>query len=137
MQIFRSLWLFIQEQVLGMKWLNVMIGDLLSLLGLNTASQLGGSVQFFVYDVIKITVLLCFLIFVISYIQSYFPPERSKQHRGRLAGYGDAFLLLFVYSAVYRLYQRRFVAGGYIFVSDFFAYGRFGQPYPSHEYFRC
>ena len=65
MQILRSLWLFIQDQVLGMKWLNVLIGDLLSLLGLDTASRLGGSVQFFVYDVVKITVLLCFLIFVI------------------------------------------------------------------------
>ena len=88
MQILRSLWLFIQDQVLGMKWLNVLIGDLLSLLGLDTASRLGGSVQFFVYDVVKITVLLCFLIFVISYIQSYFPPERSKRILGRFHGIG-------------------------------------------------
>ena len=88
MQILRSLWLFIQDQVLGMKWLNVLIGDLLSLLGLDTASRLGGSVQFFVYDVVKITVLLCFLIFVISYIQSYFPPERTKRILGRLHGIG-------------------------------------------------
>ena len=88
MQILRSLWLFIQDQVLGMKWLNVLIGDLLSLLGLDTASRQGGSVQFFVYDVVKITVLLCFLIFVISYIQSYFPPERSKRILGRFHGIG-------------------------------------------------
>ena len=88
MQIVRSLWLFIQDQVLGMKWLNVLIGDLLSLLGLDTASRLGGGVQFFVYDVVKITVLLCFLIFVISYIQSYFPPERSKRILGRFHGIG-------------------------------------------------
>lgn len=88
MQILRSLWLFIQDQVLGMKWLNVLIGNLLSLLGLDTASWLGGSVQFFVYDVVKITVLLCFLIFVISYIQSYFPPERSKRILGRFHGIG-------------------------------------------------
>ena len=88
MQILRSLWLFIQDQVLGMKWLNVLIGDLLSLLGLDTTSRLGGSVQFFVYDVVKITVLLCFLIFVISYIQSYFPPERSKRILGRFHGIG-------------------------------------------------
>lgn len=88
MQILRSLWLFIKDQVLGMKWLNVLIGDLLSLLGLDTASRLGGSVQFFVYDVVKITVLLCFLIFVISYIQSYFPPERSKRILGRFHGIG-------------------------------------------------
>ena len=88
MQILRSLWLFIQDQVLGMKWLNVLIGDMLSLLGMDTASRLGGSVQFFVYDVVKITVLLCFLIFVISYIQSYFPPERSKRILGRFHGIG-------------------------------------------------
>ena len=88
MQILRSLWLFIQDQVLGMKWLNVLIGDLLSLLGLDTSSRLGGSVQFFAYDVVKITVLLCFLIFVISYIQSYFPPERSKRILGRFHGIG-------------------------------------------------
>ena len=79
MQILRSLWLFIQDQVLGMKWLNVLIGNLLSLLGLDTASRLGGSVQFFVYDVVKITVLLCFLIFVISYIQSYRPFSTSMR----------------------------------------------------------
>lgn len=88
MQMLRSLWLFIQDQVLGMKWLNVLIGDLLSLLGLDTASRLGGSVQFFVYDVVKITVLLCFLIFLISYIQSYFPPERSRRILGRFHGIG-------------------------------------------------
>mgnify|MGYP007025205920 CR=1 FL=1 len=88
MQTFRSLWLFIQDQILGMKWLNALIGDLLSLLGLDTASRLGGSVQFFVYDVVKITVLLCFLIFMISYIQSYFPPERSRRILGRFRGIG-------------------------------------------------
>ena len=88
MQFLRSLWLFIQDQVLGMKWLNVLIGDLLSLLGVDRASRLGGSIQFFVYDVVKITVLLCFLIFVISYIQSYFPPERSKRILGRFHGVG-------------------------------------------------
>ena len=88
MQFLRSLWPFIQDQVLGMKWLNVLIGDLLSLLGVDTASRLGGSIQFFVYDVVKITALLCFLIFVISYIQSYFPPERSKRILGRFHGIG-------------------------------------------------
>ena len=72
------MWSFIQEQILGMKWLNEFVGWLLSAVGVNITSRLGGSVQFFVYDVIKITILLCFLIFVISYIQSYFPPERSR-----------------------------------------------------------
>ncbi|MCI5901807.1 MAG: permease [Blautia sp.] len=81
-----SFWLFIQDQVLGMKWLNTVIGNGLSAVGLDTTSRWGGSIQFFLYDVIKITVLLCFLIFVISYIQSYFPPERSKRILGRFKG---------------------------------------------------
>lgn len=86
MEILRSTWLFIQDQVLGIKWLNTVIGNGLSALGLDTASRLGGSIQFFLYDVVKITVLLCVLIFVISYIQSYFPPERSKRILGRFHG---------------------------------------------------
>lgn len=88
MEILRAVWLFIQDQVLGMKWLNLAIGDGLSAVGLDTASRWGGSIQFFLYDTIKITVLLCFLIFMISYIQSYFPPERSKQILGRFHGIG-------------------------------------------------
>ena len=79
-------WDFIQNQILGMKWLSAVIGSGLSALGLDTSSRWAGSVQFFLYDVIKITVLLCFLIFVISYIQSYFPPERSKRILGRFHG---------------------------------------------------
>lgn len=81
-----NVWDFIQNQILGMKWLNNLIGKGLSALGLDTASRWGGSIQFFLYDVIKITVLLCFLIFVISYIQSFFPPERSKRILGRFRG---------------------------------------------------
>lgn len=80
------IWDFIQNQILGMKWLNALIGNGLSVLGLDISSRLGGSIQFFLYDVIKITVLLCTLIFVISYIQSYFPPERSKKILGRFHG---------------------------------------------------
>ncbi|MDD4637067.1 MAG: permease [Bacteroidales bacterium] len=72
--------------MLGMKWLNSLIGELLSTFGVDINSRLGGSIQFFIYDVIKITVLLCFLIFAISYIQSYFPPERSKKILGRFRG---------------------------------------------------
>ena len=71
-----------------MRWLNALIGDALSALGLDTANRWVGSLQFFFYDVIKIVVLLCFLIFVISYIQSYFPPERSKKILGRFHGIG-------------------------------------------------
>lgn len=79
---------FIQNQILGMKWLNALIGSLLSAIGLDTPSRIGSSVQFFIYDVIKITLLLCLLIFVISYIQSFFPPERSKRILGRFHGSG-------------------------------------------------
>lgn len=81
-------WQFFQDEFLGMKWLNRLIGNVLSLLGLDIDGRLGGSVQFFLYDVIKITVLLCLLIFVISYIQSYFPPERSKKILGCFHGIG-------------------------------------------------
>ena len=79
---------FIQDQILGMKWLNALISKGLSSLGLDIASRWGGSIQFFIYDVIKITILLCLLIFIISYIQSFFPPERSKRILGRFHGIG-------------------------------------------------
>lgn len=80
------IWDFIQDEILGMRWLNALIGNMLSSAGLDLDSRLGGSIWFFLYDVIKITVLLCFLIFLISYIQSYFPPERSKKILGRFHG---------------------------------------------------
>ena len=80
------MWTFIQEQILGMKWLNVLIGNLLNTLGLDTTEKIGGTVQFFIYDVVKIVVLLCTLIFIISYIQSYFPPERTKKILGKFHG---------------------------------------------------
>lgn len=79
---------FIQNQILGMKWLESLIHSLLTALGLDTTTRIGGSTQFFLYDVIKITVLLCVLIFIISYIQSYVPPERSKKIMGRFHGIG-------------------------------------------------
>jgi hypothetical protein len=79
-------WNFIQNQLLGMKWLSILINNLLQSVGLDTSSRIGGSVSFFIYDVIKITVLLCVLIFIISYIQSFFPPERSKKIMGRFSG---------------------------------------------------
>ncbi|WP_312071363.1 permease [Anaerotignum propionicum] len=86
METLKSMWLFFQDQVLGMKWLNALMGNLLSLFGLDVTGRIGGSVQFFIYDVLKITVLLCVLIFIISYIQSYFPPERSKKIMSRFHG---------------------------------------------------
>lgn len=86
------IWEFIQNRILGMKWLNALIGNLLSSLGMDISNRIGGSVQFFLYDVLKISVLLCFLIFLISYIQSYFPPERSKKIMKRFHGVGANFI---------------------------------------------
>ena len=88
MEAIKNAWLLIQDQILGMKWLHSQIGEGLSAMGMDTSSRLGGSVQFFLFDVVKITVLLCCLIFVISYIQSYFPPERSRKILGRFHGIG-------------------------------------------------
>lgn len=79
---------FIMDQVLGMKWLNKLIAALLTAIGVDVESKIGGSLLFFFYDVLKITILLCVLIFIISYIQSYFPPERSKKIMGRFHGLG-------------------------------------------------
>lgn len=86
------IWQFIQDQILRMKWLNDGIGQGLSAIGFDMNTRLGGSVQFFLYDVIKITILLCVLIFLISYIQSYFPPERSRKILGRYHGIGANIL---------------------------------------------
>lgn len=86
MDALKTAWDFFQEEVLGMSWLNRLIGTLLEALGLDTTSRLGGSIQFFLYDVIKILVLLGVLIWIISYIQSYFPPERSRKILGRFHG---------------------------------------------------
>ena len=69
-----------------MKWLNFLIGSVLTGFGLDTNTRIGGSILFFIYDVLKITILLCVLIFLISYIQSYFPPERSRKIPGRFHG---------------------------------------------------
>jgi len=85
-------WEFIQNQILGMKWLDGWIAQLLLALGVDIQSPAGGSLEFFLYDVIKITVLLCVLIFGISYIQSYFPPERSRKIMRRFHGLGANFI---------------------------------------------
>lgn len=86
MKVLEIILIFIQNQILGMKWLNEFIGIILSSLGIELNTKLGGSLQFFIYDIIKITILLCILIFIISYIQSYFPPERSKKILGKFHG---------------------------------------------------
>ena len=88
MQALKSVWDFFQNEILGMKWLNQLIGNLLEACGLSTETRLGGSVQFFIYDTIKIMLLLGVLILIISHIQSYFPPERTKKILGRFRGIG-------------------------------------------------
>lgn len=88
MQSLKSVWDFFQNEILGMKWLNQLIGNLLEACGLSTETRLGGSVQFFIYDTIKIMLLLGVLILIVSYIQSYFPPERTKKILGRFRGKG-------------------------------------------------
>ena len=81
-----SIWNFIQDEILGMQWLKRLISAALNACGLNTADRIGGSVLFFIYDTVKILLLLGILIFFISYIQSFFPPERTKKILGRFHG---------------------------------------------------
>ena len=88
MESLRTIWFFFQDQILGMKWLNALIGRGLEALGLDPDGLWGGILQFFLYDTIKIFVLLSLLIFGISYIQSYFPPERTRKILGRFRGLG-------------------------------------------------
>lgn len=84
METIKTGWNFFQDEILGMQWLNRLIGSLLDTCSLDITGKTGGTVQFFLYDTIKIMVLLGVLILLISYIQSYFPPERTKKF---LAGF--------------------------------------------------
>lgn len=88
MEAFDSMGIFswLNDQLLKMKWLNDGVGWLIGKLGLDLGTPLGASVQFFIYDTIKIFVLLSVMIYVISYIQSFFPPERTKRILGRIKG---------------------------------------------------
>lgn len=86
MEALKSVWDFFQNEILGMAWLNRLIGSFLNTLGLDTTEKTGGSVQFFIYDMIKIMVLLVILVFIISFIQSFFPPERTRKILGRFHG---------------------------------------------------
>ena len=88
MGIFRVVWSFFQNQILGMNWLNDVIGNGLSTFGWDVGNRWVASLQFFIYDTVKIVLLLCILIFFISYIQSYFPPEKTKKILGRFHGIG-------------------------------------------------
>lgn len=88
MEALKVAWDFFQKEVLGMQCLNRLMGNIVEAVGLDPASRIGSSIQFFFYDVIKIMILLGVLIFMISYIQSYFPPERTKRILGRFHGIG-------------------------------------------------
>ncbi len=86
MNFLTAAWDFFQNQILGMKWLNDLVGNMLTSMGMDITGRVGASVQFFIYDTIKIIVLLSVLIFIISYIQSFFPPERTKKILGNYKG---------------------------------------------------
>ena len=88
MDVLKRGWDFFQNEILGMGWLNRLIRTGLNVCGLDTDGKIGGSIAFFIYDTIKIMVLLGVLILIISYIQSYFPPERTKKILGRFHGIG-------------------------------------------------
>ena len=77
---------FIQDEVLRMTWLSRLLRLALENLGLDVDSRIGGSLHFFLYDCVKITIYLCVLIFFISYLQSFFPPERTKKILGKFRG---------------------------------------------------
>lgn len=135
MQFLSTIWIFIQDQILGMKWLSSLIGEFLYSIGLDTSGKIGGSVQFFIYDVIKIVFLLCMLIFIISYIQSFFPPERTKRILGTFHGIGAnvlaallgisySLLFLFFHSFFYWIYKCRIIIRSYIQFSYFISNGR-------------
>lgn len=93
---------FLNDQLLKMKWLWDLVRLLVEkIFGMPIDNRAGGSIHFFIYDIIKIFILLSVLIFVISYIQSYFPPERTKKIlggirgvKGRILGGGNPFAVL-------------------------------------------
>lgn len=87
MQGILNAWDFFQKQVLGLRWLNTLIGRLLQALGMHPETKLFSALQFFIYDSFKIFFLLSVLIFCISYIQSYFPPQRTRRILGGIKGF--------------------------------------------------
>lgn len=92
MGIISSFFSFISDQVLGMEWLDFIIAQLLSLFNLDINTKIGGSIHFFIYDTIKILLLLSVSIFVISYIQSYLSPEKTKEILSRYKGITANFI---------------------------------------------
>ena len=87
MQAVFQVWDFFQNQILGLKWLNTLIGNVLQALGMKQDATLYAALRFFIYDSIKIFFLLSVLIFIISYIQSYFPPQRTRRILGGIRGF--------------------------------------------------
>ena len=77
---------FIQNNILRMVWLNDLVGSILKIFRIDLNTKIGEALQFFIYDVLKIFILLCALIFIVSYIQSFFPPERSKKIMAKFKG---------------------------------------------------
>lgn len=87
MLVLQKMWIFLTSQIFGMKWINDLVGLLLNKgFGLDLNKRIGGGLQFFIYDTIKIFILLSFLIFIVSYIQSYFPPEKTKKILSKFHG---------------------------------------------------
>ena len=87
MNILSMIFDWLNDQLLKMKWLSELIRLFVEkVFGLSTSERIGGSIHFFIYDTLKIFILLSVLIFVISYIQSYFPPERTKKILGKIKG---------------------------------------------------
>ncbi|PID67362.1 MAG: hypothetical protein CR959_00535 [Fusobacteriales bacterium] len=96
MEYLKLIGIFIQNQFFKMEWLNKLVTKLLNFFDINIYSKFGKSLQFFIYDVIKITILLCSLIFIISYIQSYFPPERSRKILMKFKGFRANIIAAFL-----------------------------------------
>ncbi len=87
MNILAMVFGWLNDQLLKMTWLSELVRLLVEkVFGLPVSERIGGSIHFFIYDTIKIFILLSLLIFVISYIQSYFPPERTKKILGKIKG---------------------------------------------------
>lgn len=129
-----------------MKWLSRLIGGGLEAAGLDVSGRIGGSIQFFIYDTIKIMVLLGFLIYIISYIQSYFPPERTKKILGRfrgiwanmiaaLLGTVTPLLFLLIHTIIYGVFQCGTPLGCYIFFPHFLSHGGFRFACAPYEHF--
>ena len=136
---------FLMDQLLKMQWLSDLIAIFIDALGLDASSRWGGTLHFFIYDTIKIVILLCVMIFIISYIQSYFPPERSKRILGRFKGFSgnvvgallgtvNALLRLFVHSVVHCFYACGFASWRYFFFSHILSHGRHCLNRSHHEY---